>query len=237
MFEDSTFESNGRLRTRSRGWMIASFTFNASILLALVLIPLIYPQALPRQMLAYLMEAPVPEPPQHKVPARLEHAVVVQPEMDNGHIFAPSVIPNHIAMVERPETLPNIDVADWGNALGSTGSGDNPFSSQARRPLVRQDQRTLVHVSSTVVAGLLVQKTVPTYPPIAKAAGVQGTVVLEATISRAGTIANLHVSSGPAMLQQAALDAVKTWHYRPYLLDGEPVEVETSVNVVFTLGK
>ena len=64
MFEDSTFESNGRLRTRSRGWIIASFTFNASILLALVLIPLLYPQSLPRQMLAYFMEAPAPTPPQ-----------------------------------------------------------------------------------------------------------------------------------------------------------------------------
>jgi protein TonB len=74
------------------------------------------------------------------------------------------------------------------------------------------------------------------YPPIAKAARVQGTVVLQATISKAGTIENLRVVSGPAMLQQAALDAVKTWRYKPYLLNNEPVEVETTVNVIFTLG-
>jgi protein TonB len=83
---------------------------------------------------------------------------------------------------------------------------------------------------------MLLQKTVPLYPPIAKAARVSGTVVLQATISKAGTIENLHVISGPAMLQQSAMDAVKSWRYRPYLLNGDPVEVETTVNVVFTLG-
>ncbi len=58
MFEDSTFESTGRIHTRSRGWMIAASAFNGSILLALVLIPLIYPQALPRMAMPFLMEVP-----------------------------------------------------------------------------------------------------------------------------------------------------------------------------------
>jgi protein TonB len=84
--------------------------------------------------------------------------------------------------------------------------------------------------------GFLLNKTTPTYPPIAKAARVQGTVVLQATISKQGTIEDLRVISGPAMLQQAALDAVRQWRYRPYLLNNEPVEVETTVNVIFTLG-
>jgi protein TonB len=60
-------------------------------------------------------------------------------------------------------------------------------------------------------------------------------VVLQATISKEGRVANLRVVSGPAMLQQAALDAVKDWRYKPYLLDDVPVEVETTINVVFTL--
>jgi protein TonB len=82
----------------------------------------------------------------------------------------------------------------------------------------------------------LLNKTAPVYPAIAKAARVSGTVVLQATISKTGTIENLRVISGPAMLQQSALEAVKSWRYRPYLLNGDPVEVETTVNVVFTLG-
>ena len=74
MFEDSTFESTGRIRTRSRGWMIAAFAFNGSILLALVLIPLIYPEALPRMAMAFLMEVPVPPAPEPKPVAQVEHA-------------------------------------------------------------------------------------------------------------------------------------------------------------------
>ncbi len=93
-----------------------------------------------------------------------------------------------------------------------------------------------VNISAGVAQGMLIQKTVPVYPPIAKAARVSGTVVIQATISKTGTIENLHVISGPAMLQQAAMDAVKSWRYRPYLLNNEPVEVETTVNVIFTLG-
>jgi TonB family protein len=85
------------------------------------------------------------------------------------------------------------------------------------------------------MAGMLLEKTNPVYPPIAKAARVSGTVVLQAIISKSGTIESLHVISGPPMLQLAALEAVKTWRYRPYLLEGEPVEVMTTINVIFTL--
>jgi len=87
------------------------------------------------------------------------------------------------------------------------------------------------------MAGLLIQQKLPSYPPIVGAMHIEGTVVLDATISKNGTIENLRVVSGPLLLQQAALDAVKTWRYKPYLLDGQPVEVETRVNVVFTLGR
>jgi protein TonB len=108
------------------------------------------------------------------------------------------------------------------------GSGTGP-KVQAAAP-------KKVNISAGVAVGMLIQKTIPTYPPIAKAARVQGTVVLQATISKQGTIENLKVVSGPAMLQQAAMDAVRQWRYRPYLLNNDPVEVETTVNVIFTLG-
>jgi protein TonB len=83
---------------------------------------------------------------------------------------------------------------------------------------------------------MIVLKTQPVYPPIAKAARVSGTVVLQATISKTGAIENLHVISGPQMLVQAAQDAVRQWRYKPYLFNGEPVDVETTVNVIFSLG-
>jgi protein TonB len=83
--------------------------------------------------------------------------------------------------------------------------------------------------------GLLIYKVIPTYPMVAQASRTSGTVILQATISRTGTIENLRVVSGPALLQQAAREAVKQWRYKPYMLNGQAVEVETTVNVQFTL--
>jgi protein TonB len=76
----------------------------------------------------------------------------------------------------------------------------------------------------------------PVYPVIARAAGIQGTVVLEAVISQAGKIESLHAVSGPQMLRGAALDAVSLARYKPYLLNGVPIEVQATITVVFRLG-
>jgi protein TonB len=110
------------------------------------------------------------------------------------------------------------------------------FGGTNRQPQVKVAAPKKITISGGVMQGMLLLKTVPLYPPIAKAARVQGTVQLQATISKTGAIENLKVVGGPAMLQQAALDAVRTWRYKPYLLNNEPVEVETTVNVIFTLG-
>lgn len=91
-------------------------------------------------------------------------------------------------------------------------------------------------ISAELSQSLLVTKVAPIYPPIARAAHVQGTVVLQATIGKEGKIADLHVVDGHPLLQQAAMDAVQQWIYRPYMLNGAPVEVRTTVNVVFQLG-
>jgi protein TonB len=92
-----------------------------------------------------------------------------------------------------------------------------------------------IHVAARIEEGMIVSRTIPPYPIIARTMGVQGTVVLAASISKAGTIENLRVVSGPVALQRAALDAVSTWRYKPYMLDGQPVEVETSIEVVFRI--
>jgi TonB family protein len=92
-----------------------------------------------------------------------------------------------------------------------------------------------VNISGGVAMGMLVSRTLPVYPIDAKNAGVSGTVVLAATIDTDGMVKELHVASGPDLLQQAALDAVREWRFRPYLLNGQPVEVHTQINVVFFL--
>jgi periplasmic protein TonB len=235
MFEDSTFESAGKIHTRSRAWMIAALVLNGSILAALILIPLIHPEALPHNGSLFLMEAPKPPVEQPKA-LRAEHATVVRPQVEDGHLFAPSTIPHQVAVAAGPEVLERIDAAELGGPSTGIGHGDNPFAGTSNKPVVREAPQGPIHVS-TIAMSSPIYETKPVYPAIAKATGTQGTVVLQAIISKSGTIENLRVVSGPALLQQAALDAVKQWRYRPFLLNGEPVEVETTVNVVFTLGR
>ena len=235
MFEDSTFESTGRIHTGSRGWMFATFALNASILLALILVPLIYPEALPRQWTTFLMELPAPPVPEPR-PQPAAHTAPFQSEMKEGQIFAPPRIPSIITIVGKPEAPPAGDVPGFETASAMPNAMDGIFHNKPASA-VRPDLKGPVRVPSSIVAGLLILKTIPAYPPIARTIRLEGTVVLQASISTTGTIENLHVVSGPAPLQQAALDAVKTWRYRPYLLNGQPVEVETTVNVVFTLAR
>lgn len=90
---------------------------------------------------------------------------------------------------------------------------------------------------SLVMEGNLLHRVEPTYPAIAKQAGIEGTVVIKAIISRTGAIEQEQVVSGPLLLARAAVDAVHQWKYRPYLLNGEAVEVETQVTVRFVLNR
>ena len=92
------------------------------------------------------------------------------------------------------------------------------------------------HISSGVIAGNKLSGSSPVYPPIAKAAHVSGAVVLHAIISRRGTIQSLAVLSGPEMLRANAVAAVQDWKYKPYLLNGEPTEVDTTITVNFSFG-
>jgi protein TonB len=156
--------------------------------------------------------------------------------MMNNQLTAPTKIPKNIAIVSEKEVAQsNFGVAGMEGMGGSGGMMGSIFGNNTG-PKVQAAAPKKVNISAGVSQGMLLQKTQPVYPPIAKAARVQGTVVLQATISKTGSIENLTVVSGPAMLQAAAMEAVKSWRYRPYLLNNEPVEVETTVNVIFTLG-
>jgi protein TonB len=161
-----------------------------------------------------------------------KNAIVVKTQFPGDAFTAPRRIPTTIVMADRPEIIEGVNVAELDTG---PGTGNDPFGTTHSRPVVRQQPQGPVRVSGMVVEGLLIDKRLPVYPAIAKATGTQGTVVLAATISRNGTIENLRVIGGPQMLQQAAIDAVSAWRYRPYLLNGEPLEVETTINVIFKL--
>lgn len=160
----------------------------------------------------------------------------VQSKMMTDQLTAPQQIPHELKTVAQKEAPPSAGFAGTGmeglessssNVTGSVFGGNNGSK-------VKVVPAPKVNISSGVAAGMLVHATVPQYPEIAKLARVSGTVVLQATISKVGSIENLRAVSGPSMLRQSALDAVKSWRYRPYMLNGEPVETETSINVVFT---
>jgi protein TonB len=84
---------------------------------------------------------------------------------------------------------------------------------------------------------MLINRVTPVYPPLARQTRISGTVRLHALIAKDGTVQQLEVMSGHPLLVQAALDAVKQWRYRPTLLNGEPVEVDTTIDVIFTLNQ
>jgi periplasmic protein TonB len=162
----------------------------------------------------------------------------VEPTMMNDQLAAPKRIPRDINVVPKPEAPPTSGFAVAGTeGLDSGGSAGVAyvFGNSNKRPRVTEEIPTRVNISSGVATGLLVQKTMPVYPAIAKSAHVSGTVVLHANISKWGTIENLRFITGPVMLRQAAMNAVSTWRYKPYLLNGQPVEVETTVSVVFSM--
>jgi TonB family protein len=161
----------------------------------------------------------------------------MQTKMMGDQLNAPTQIPQD-AERQAAENAPPPASFDSAGADGLGGSAANASVLNGHgQPVVKYVPPKPIAVSSGVATGMLIQSTPPVYPSIAKAARVGGTVVVHATISKNGTIKDLHVVSGPPMLQQAALDAVRSWRYRPYMLSNQPIEVETSVSVVFSLDK
>ena len=245
MFEDSLLESGGRMQKRSPWTTAVSFLFQAFLIGILVLIPLIYTEALPKQQLMTFLVAPPPPPPPPPPPAAapvIAKPVHVQSELDNGQLRTPTAIPKKIAMIKEEEAPPpssGMGGVVGGVPGGMTGGqmggviGGIIASTPVAVPRVATPQR--VRVSQGVSEGLLIHKVTPQYPPLAKQARIQGSVVLQAVISKDGSIQNLRAVSGHPMLTPTAIDAVKQWRYKPYFLNGEPVEVETQVTVNFTL--
>jgi len=243
MFEDSLIESGGKLKTKRGRTSMVAFLIEFMILGVMILIPLIFTEALPRtQLLTFLVAPPPPPPPPPPAAAPVKVVKVVQTDIVNGELRTPTKIPKKIEMIKEDEAPPpamastgvvggvpgGVPGGSMGGVIGSVLS-----STPVAVPKIATPQR--IRVSSGVSTGMLVRRVQPTYPPLARQARIQGVVVLQAQISKDGSIQNLQLISGHPMLAPAAIEAVKQWKYKPYLLNGEPVEVETQVQVNFTL--
>ena len=239
MFEDSLLESGNRLKTRQGATTSVVFLVEAIFVGVLVLIPLIFTEALPKGQLTSFLVAPPPPPPPPPPPAAPVKVVKVQTEVINGALRTPTKIPDKVKMVQEDETPPtNAGVAGGvpgGVPGGQMGGviGGIISSTPVSVPKIATPQR--VRVSSGVIAGQGLSQPQPTYPPLAKQARISGKVILHALISKEGTIEGLTLVSGHPMLAPSAIEAVKRWKYRPYLLNGEPVQVDTTIEVNFNL--
>jgi periplasmic protein TonB len=190
-----------------------------------------------------------PTTPTEKAPKLQEQSVAPKPlpkpsptkpanELHDAVLRPPSAISRNIAMGKTEGTPPNATAEMPGSIPGALPNGvANNVANIARDIPVAAPKIAAqkVRVSSGVAQGLLIHQVTPKYPPLARQARIQGTVVLQAVIGKDGTVQNLHVLSGHPMLTQSAMDAVKQWRYKPYFVNGEPVEADTQINVNFNL--
>jgi periplasmic protein TonB len=239
MFEESLVESASLLRDGRGRAAVLSVAIEAALVCALVVFPWVHPEVLkfgPARMMVVVPPAVMKPPPP---PVR-----VIRPETT-----ASPTAPQAAAMQgPRISLAPfvgdgqTVDEPALAAGMDLSGGGQSPL------PVIRSSGPRIavgvaatasaapLNVSTGVMQGRLIEPILPQYPAIARISRSEGTVVLKAVISRTGTIESARVESGPAVLQAAALDAVRRARYRPFLLNGQPTEVETTISIVFRIG-
>lgn len=246
MFADSLLEL-GQQKKRQTFATSVSFVLNCVVIGVMLIMPLVFTESLPKAQLLTFLVAPPPPPPPPPPAAEQVQRVVHQIETDmlsTGQLRTPSKIPQKIQMIREDEAPPPMPAGGGvvggigglpGGQVGGVIGSIVSATSNAAVPKFIAPVPQRVRISQGVTKGLLIQKIEPPYPPLARAARVQGEVVLSAVIDANGQITNLQLVSGHPMLVPAAISAVKQWRYKPYLLNGQPVEVETTITVIFSL--
>jgi periplasmic protein TonB len=212
----------------------------------LVLVPLIYTEALPRTTLSGMILAPSPPP---AAPVTRGNTTIrpIRRISQRELLTTPVKVPKIIGVMrDEPEVaseVPGPGVVGVVPGSLPEGTGELPYGvapigpPPPTRPIpdTPKPKPSRIRIGGQVEAAKLIRQIKPEYPPLAKMARIQGTVRLEALISTDGTIQKLRVLAGHPFLAQAAIDAVAHWRYQPTLLNGDPVEVVTEIDVNFTL--
>lgn len=240
MFADSLLESNWANRSH-RGWTtLASFTMQTLAVGMLLVLPLIYSEGLPKLRVTTI-GAPIGPPAGRRMEGVRHASGPSRPLQRTSEIMAPPSIPSRIDRSPEPIPAPADDCptcVPGGTSDPTAGNnpiwGAIPSSNSAPAPIPTLKPAPPPRISR-MMEGNLIYRPQPVYPPIAHQGRIQGAVVLRAIISKSGTIENLQTLSGHPLLVPAAVEAVKQWRYRPYVLNGEPVEVETQITVNFIL--
>ena len=254
MFEQTFVDGVGK--TNKTWTVMVSFAGQILLIVVAVIIPLIYTDVLPANTLSSFLVAPPPPPPPPPPPAQAPPVKVVKViprQFDAGKLMAPKVVPKEIANIKEEELPPSsagvggvVGGVSGGVAGGSMGGvlggiiGAVPTAAPPPPPPPAPKKEAApqrIKVGGNVQAAMVLKRVQPIYPQLAKSARVSGVVHLHAIIAKDGTIQELTSVGGPALLITAAMDAVKQWVYRPTLLNGEPVQVETTIDVNFTLNQ
>jgi len=251
MFEQ-TFVGGGQTKTT---WTMFGAMLAQMVLVGIaIIIPMIYFDVLPSATFSSFLVAPPPPPPPPPPPAAAPPVKVVKViprQFDAGKLMAPKVVPKDIATIKEDELPPSassgsgvVGGVPGGVAGGAPGGvlggilGAVPTAAPPPPPPKKEPPPpSRIKVGGNVQQAKLVRQPRPSYPPLAKQARIQGVVKLSAVIAKDGTIQELSVISGHPLLAPAALEAVKQWVYQPTLLNGEPVEVSTQIDVNFTLSQ
>jgi protein TonB len=240
MFEDSLMESQNRLSSPNQRWLtLASLTFQCAIVAAIIAMPLLHPEVLrfrPDGPSISLPLKPVPPPIPHIDPSRTANPTstpnAAPPTSGTSSLNLRNLRPIGSLTSDAPPATDTIGSmagpSDIPGSIGTTTQGTGNRVTLAPMP-------GPVHISRGVFAGLLLAPIRPVYPPIAISTRTEGVVVVEAIISKAGRIESAHATSGPELLRNAALEAIRNARYSPYLLNGAPTEVETTITVNFKL--
>lgn len=248
MFDDLVeCAPKGAKRTTTRLTVFISTVVQVLILGVMILIPLIYTEALPKQMLSTFLVAPPPPPPPPP-PAAAPVQRIVRPMarlMQSGKLQAPTAIPKNVTMIKEEEMPPDMGAVGVvggvpggvpGGQAGGVLGGIIGGAVGSNLPPPPKETPKRIRVGGQVQQARLVNQPKPIYPALARQARIQGTVRLQAIIAKDGSVVELQVLSGHPLLVQAALDAVRQWKYQPTLLNLEPVEVVTTIDVNFVLG-
>jgi periplasmic protein TonB len=243
MFNELVESSVAKKKTE-KGWAVTLSIFVQCLILGvLILLPLLYTQALPHMLMNMVLTEPAPSAPAGPPSAASVRATrPVARFMSEGVLRAPRAIPSAIEIFAEPALPPEPPGSNGdgfesantlGNALGSIGSGSNvPAPPPPPKPAQNR-----VKLGGQVAEARLTSRVQPIYPVLARQAGITGVVVLHAIIAKDGSVSQLEIVSGHPLLVQAALDAVRQWRYQPEVLNGDPVEVDTTITVNFQLGR
>jgi protein TonB len=242
VFEELRESGLVKTPTHKRWTVILSAALEAMLLCVLILAPLVHPEALsPKRMLTTLLLTPPPPPPPplpvaaaiQRIARPIEHAVAL------NKMVVPAVVPKKVALIKDDPLPPDVGAPGVaggvpGGQMGGVLGGIVAAAPNPALPPASQGPK-VIHLGGQLEEARLVHYVEPMYPLLARQGRIEGVVMLHAIIAEDGTVRSLQALSGPPLLIQSAVEAVRQWRYQPTLLNGEPCQVDTQISVSFHL--